>query len=110
MADLPGRVADLGGEVADDQDRDVAELLELAELAQHDGEAEVDVGRGRVDAELGPQRAAGAELAAEVGLGDEVDGSGAEDAQLIVDGGGRRDHDGGTLPGRHPPFRRDQRG
>ena len=34
------------------------EVLELAELAQHDREAEVDVGRGRVDAELHPQRRA----------------------------------------------------
>ena len=62
------------------------ELLELAELAQHDREPEVDVGRGGVDAELDPQRAPGAELAAEVGLGDEVDRAGADDAELLVDG------------------------
>ena len=83
---LARRVTDLGGEVADDQDRGVTELLELAQLAQHDREAEVDVGRGRVDAELDPQRAAGAELAPEVGLGDEVDRAGAQDAELLVDG------------------------
>ena len=58
------RVTDLGGEVADDQDRGVTELLELAQLAQHDREAEVDVGRRRVDAELDPQRAAGARACA----------------------------------------------
>ena len=58
MADFPDGIADLGGEVAEDQHRGVAELLELAELAQHDGESEVDVGRGGVDAELHPQRAA----------------------------------------------------
>ena len=84
---LAGGVADLRGEVADDEHRGVAELLELTELAQHDGEAEVDVGRGGVDPELGPERPAGPELAAEVGLGDEIDGAGAQDAELLVDGG-----------------------
>ena len=56
------RVADPGGEVPDDEHRDVAEVLELAQLAQHDREPEMDVGRGRVDAELHPQRPAGLEL------------------------------------------------
>ena len=93
---LARRVTDLGGEVADDQHRDVAELLELAQLAQHDREPEVDVGRGRVDAELDPQRTAGAELAPEVGLGDEVDRAGAQDAQLLVDVTAMTR---GTLPG-----------
>ncbi len=37
-------------------------LLELAQLLEHDRVAEVDVGRGRVDAELDPQRPAGGEL------------------------------------------------
>ena len=83
MADLPGRVTDLRGEVADDEHRDVAELLELAELAQHDREAEVDVGGGRVDAELGPQRAAGRELAAQIGLGDEIDRAGARGCGIV---------------------------
>ena len=77
----------------------MAELLELAELAQHDREAEVDVGGGGVDPELRPQRAPGRELAAQVGLGDEVDRAGAEDAELFVDADG---HDAGTLPGDPP--------
>ena len=38
------RVADPGGVVADDQDRLVAQVLELPHLAEHDGVAEVDVG------------------------------------------------------------------
>ena len=73
------------------------ELLELAELAQHDREAEVDVGRGGVDAELDAQRPAGGELAPEVVLGDEVDRAGADDAQLLVDGKRGTGHDAETL-------------
>ena len=102
VTDLPGGVADLRGEVADDEHRGVAELLELAQLAQHDGEAEVDVGRGGVDPELRPERPAGAELAAQVGLADEIDGARAEDAELLVDGGA---HDGTNVTGRHPAGR-----
>ena len=40
----------------------VAGLLELAQLLQDDRVAEVDVGRGRVDAQLHPQRLAAGEL------------------------------------------------
>jgi hypothetical protein len=36
----------------------VAEVLELAQLLEHDRVAEVDVGGGRVEAELRPQRPA----------------------------------------------------
>ena len=85
---LAGGVAHLGREVADDQHRGVAQLLELAELAQHHGEAEVDVGGSRIDAQLRAQGTAGFELAAEVGLGDELDGAGAQDPQLFFDGDG----------------------
>ena len=56
------RVADAGGPVADDEHRQVAGVLELAQLAEHDGVPQVDVGRRRVDAELDPQRAAQREL------------------------------------------------
>ena len=52
------RVAHARGVVADDQHHGVAEVLELAQLAQHDRVAEVDVRRGGVDPELDPQGAA----------------------------------------------------
>ena len=58
---LAAGIAEPGGEVAQDEDGGVAELLELAELAQHDREAEVDVRCGRVDAELHPERRSAAE-------------------------------------------------
>ena len=92
------RVADLGGEVADDQHRDVAEVLELAQLAEHDREAEVNVGGGGIDAELHPQGRASFELAAELGLADEVDGPRANDPYLLVDRRHRRQLTCGVWP------------
>jgi len=41
---FPARVADEGGEVADEEDDGVAELLEVAQLAQEHGVAEMQVG------------------------------------------------------------------
>jgi hypothetical protein len=52
----PGGVSDPGGEVADDQNDPVSGVLEFAQLAQQDRVTEVNVGRGRVDPELHPQR------------------------------------------------------
>jgi hypothetical protein len=60
----PAGVADQAGEVADDQDHGVAEALELGQLAQDDGVPEGQMGRGRVDAELDPQRPPSAVAAA----------------------------------------------
>ena len=81
VVERPLRVADARGVVADDQHDRVAEVLELAQLAQHDGVAEVDVRRGRVDAELDPQRPAPrAELALERARRQRVDGVAGEEA------------------------------
>ena len=52
----PARIADARGVVADDEDDDVPAVLELAQLAQDDRVAEVDVRRRRVEAELDAQR------------------------------------------------------
>jgi hypothetical protein len=46
------------GVVADDQDDGVPEVLELAQLLEHDRVPEVNVGGGRVEPELHPQRPA----------------------------------------------------
>ena len=54
-----GGIADEGGEIADEKDDGMAELLEVAELAHEDGVAEMQVGRGGVKAGLNAQRAAG---------------------------------------------------
>ena len=53
------RVADHRGEVADQEDHRVPQVLQLAHLVQHHGVADVDVGRGRVQAQLDAQRHAG---------------------------------------------------
>jgi hypothetical protein len=50
------RVADARGVVPDDEDDPVTEVLELPQLLQDDRVAEVDVGGGRVEAELDAQR------------------------------------------------------
>ena len=81
---FPRRVADHRGEVADDQHRDVAEILEEPQSPQHDREAEVEVGGGGVDAELDPQRPVGRELLAELLFGDDVDGAGRQQFHLAV--------------------------
>ena len=82
---LPRRVAEHRGEVADDQHGLVSAVLEQAEPAQHDREAEMDVGCGRVDAELHTQRRAALDLRAQLGFGDDVDGVRGQEAQLTVD-------------------------
>jgi len=50
-----GSVADHSGEIADEKHDVVPQVLELAHLVQHDRVAQVQVGRGRVEAELDPQ-------------------------------------------------------
>ena len=53
----PGRIADLTGEATHDQHRGVPEVLELTQLAQDHRVPEGQLGPGRVDPELHPQRA-----------------------------------------------------
>ena len=51
-----GGIADHPGEVADDDDDLVAEVLEVAQLLEHDRVSQVQVGRGRVEAQLDLER------------------------------------------------------
>ena len=67
------RVAHARRVVADDQHDGVARVLELAQLLEHDGVAEVDVGGGRVEPELHPQRTAFGEPPLEGSVGQAVD-------------------------------------
>ena len=64
----PARVAHARGVVADDQHDAMAEVLELAQLLQHDRVPEVDVGRRRVEPELDAQLAPRARGGRQLGL------------------------------------------
>jgi hypothetical protein len=81
---LAGRIADERREVADDEHRGVARVLELPELAEHDRVAQVDVGRARVDAQLHAERSALLELLQQLLLGVDVDGAPEEVLQLLA--------------------------
>ena len=69
----------------------MAEVLELAQLLQDDRVAEVQVRRGRVQPELGPQRTALArgllEPALQAAGGQRVDGVAGQEGGVV--GGGR---------------------
>ena len=83
------RIADHAGEIADQKDCGVPEILKVLELAQHHGVPEVQIGSGRVHAELHAQRLArGArllQLGAQVGLADDLRRTLLEISQLFVD-------------------------
>ena len=97
-----GRIADPRRVVADDQDGDVARVLEGAQPAQDDREAEVDVRAGRVDPELDAQGAAERELALQLALREDVDGVGEE----VQADDSRRPGRGPSLAARRGPSRR----
>ena len=61
----------------------MAEVLKLAQFAQHDGNAKVDVGRAGIDAELHPQRPALAQFGQEILFGDNLYRAAAEQIQLF---------------------------
>ena len=67
----PRRVADAGGEVAEQEHDPVPEVLQLAHHPQVDRVAEVQVGRGAVDAVLDPQRPPGLQALTQVVLADD---------------------------------------
>src|SRR5438876_5291501 len=84
-------IADHPGEIADHDDDLVPEILEIAELAQDHGMAQMQIGRGGIETELDDQRAPRAprtlELLAQLRLHDDARGAAAERAQLVVDRG-----------------------
>src|SRR5690606_4494885 len=92
---LARRVADARGEVADDEDGPVAEVLELAQLAEDDGVADVEVRPRGVHAELDEEGLSGLDRAFQLGLqgglGEDVGRAAAEVPELLV-GGEERGH------------------
>ena len=79
-----GRIADKGGAVADDERHVVAEVLELAHLAQRHGVAEMKVGRRGVDAELDVERRALLELLLELVERHDLHRAGSNHLELLV--------------------------
>jgi hypothetical protein len=77
-----GRVANHGGEVADNEDGLMSQLLELAEFFETDGEAEVNVGSGGVDAEFDVEGASEAQFGEEFVFGEDFSGTAAESLEL----------------------------
>jgi hypothetical protein len=63
----------------------VAEVLEVAQLVDQHGMAEVEVGRGRVEAGLDAQRAAGFQFFDQFGLDQQFVGAALDQRQLGVD-------------------------
>ena len=95
VSERPVGIADASGEVADQEDDLMAQQLELAQLVDDHGVADVEVGRGRVQTQLDPERRPGrqrpAELPEQFFLDQQVHAPGLEDGQLalrfLLDGG-----------------------
>src|SRR5208337_3509241 len=61
------RIADHSGEISDEEDDRVSEVLKMFQLAQQNRVPEVQIGRGRIEARFHPQRLARSERAFELG-------------------------------------------
>jgi hypothetical protein len=65
----------------------VAEVLEVAQLVDYNGVAEVQVGRRGVEAELDAERPLLAELFCELGLANQLVGTPTDGLNGLLDGG-----------------------
>jgi hypothetical protein len=87
---LAGRVADHAGEIADQEDDAMPELLEVVHLADHHRVAQVEVGRRRIEADLDGERtslAPGRDHARlEILRPDDVDAAAQQEIHLLLDG------------------------
>ena len=85
----PRRITDHAGEIANQKDGRVPQILKMFELAQHNRVAEMQVGSGRVHAQLHAQRLARSprllQLGAQFGLANDFRGALLEIGQLFVD-------------------------
>src|SRR5438132_6183705 len=82
---LAGWIADHAGEIADDENHPMAELLEVLHLPDHHGVTEVKVGRGGIEADFDSERLAARELRPKVLAIDEIDGTFREVIDLLVE-------------------------
>ena len=86
-----GGIADHAGEVADQEDDGVAEILKMLELAQQHGVAEMQVGRSGIESGFDPQRFAGGqrlfEFRAQFRLPNDFRGAFLDVGELFVNRG-----------------------
>jgi len=68
----PSGIADAGGIIADDDDGEVASVLELADFGEDESVAEVEVGGGGIETEFDPEGSAGGEFFGELFAGVDV--------------------------------------
>ena len=78
-----GRVADKGGSVTDDKGNLMAQILELTQLAQRDGMAQMDIGSRRVYAQLDVQRLTALKFVHKGLLRHDLSGTGLNDMKLL---------------------------
>jgi hypothetical protein len=85
----PRRIADHPGEIADQKDGGMPEILKVLQLAQHNGVAEMQIGRSRVHPQLNSQRLARSprllQLCAQFSLANNFRGALLEVSQLLID-------------------------
>ncbi len=85
-----GGVADERGGVTDEEDDRVTELLEVAQLADQNGVAEVKIGSGGIEARLDPHRLAGCngllDTLFESLDGDDLGGTFGDEIELVFNG------------------------
>ncbi len=77
------RIADHPGEIADQKDDLVTQLLELAHLVEQHGVAEVQIGRGGIETGFHAQPAAGAQPLFELFLEQDFDGAASDHGERV---------------------------
>ena len=80
---LAGRIADHAGEITDQKDHVVPELLKLAQFVDEHGMAEMQVGRRRVESRLDAQRRPALDPLAQIRLVYQVDCAPLEFVELL---------------------------
>ena len=81
---LAGRIADHSGEVADQENHLMTEILELAHLVEQHGMAEVQIRRGRIEAGLDAQRPAQPEARLQILTLDDFIGAATDQVERVV--------------------------
>jgi hypothetical protein len=82
---LAARIADHAGEVADQENHLMSQILELAHLVEQHRVAEMQVRRGRIEAGLDPQRAAELEPREQIFALDDFFGAATNHVECLVD-------------------------